>query len=90
MWARHYIDEEPVSREEFFERTTPSIRMTLEKFYSSGGPSIYASADEWADDMEAIMLENSVLSAAEVRQMVAEDARSWTEDVPALNVAFLS
>ncbi len=47
MWAAHYIDDEPVSREEFFERTTPSIRLTLDKWQTTdGAPPLYASAEE--------------------------------------------
>ena len=80
MWAAHYIDDEPVSREEFFERTTPSIRLTLDKWQTTdGAPPLYANAEEWQADMEALMLENSVLDDDEVRQLVAAEARMWAE-----------
>ncbi len=85
MWAAHYIDDEKVSREEFFRRTMPSDRLTLDKWQAcSGGPPIYANAEEWRRDMEAIRLENhengrSGLDPDGIRKMVAAEARMWAE-----------
>ena len=80
MWAAHYIDGESVSREQFFLRTTPTERLTLDKWQTTdGAPPFYASAEEWQADMEAVMLENSVLGDDEVRQLVAAEACMWAE-----------
>ena len=81
MWAAHYIDGESVSREEFFRRTAPHERLTLDKWQTTGGaPPFYASAEEWQADMESVMLDNNnALDDAEVRQLVAAEARMWAE-----------
>ena len=63
-------------RKELFATTTPSERLFCDRMQSSG--TIYASAEEYAQDMRQARLDGG--PSREFAEMMAEDAaRAWTE-----------
>ena len=79
MWAAHYIDDERVSREEFFRRTKPWERMILDRWQAGcGGPLLYASAEEWQADQTARLIDSGI-PVEDARRTAAMEARMWAE-----------
>lgn len=79
MWAAYYIDDEEVSREEFFRRSTPSARLFQDRCQSeSGAPSPYASAEEVESDLVEVFRDGGS-GEEEARRLAAWSAAEWAK-----------
>lgn len=85
MWPAHWhsIDGTVVSREEFFRRTTPTQRAFGNKMQQgSGGPTLYATAEEMWADQERIRIENGGDPDYYPPGFVKRMLRDWEESNP--------
>lgn len=79
MWSAYYIDDEEVSREEFFRRTKPWERITWNKWQSqSGAPSPYANAEEFESDLVELFVESGSTRDEALRD-AAWHAAEWAK-----------